>query len=254
MASYVEQIPIAGFDCIVYSGYRYATIDMLGMLKGNKRGYEELTPFTALTQWRMLPRGWELVPNTEEVKTNVIGGHDWGCSYVTLGDGTTVQTGSQEGERTEWKFTLEKHRTKEAYRMRDDVFKPRILMRKSMTISASCSAVPAKRQKLMLMENVWGDSPHPAAWVNDPVFRKLDELWKEADTASNGYVLDDICLAADKLDVGGDLRDFRRNLFAKIEKKTLQSGAHKGKKEEDSCDSNESSDSDSSSSSCKTAQ
>lgn len=132
MASYVVQIPIAGFDCVVYSGYRYATLDMLGMFQGNKYGYEELTPLTALKQWRMLPPGWELVPSTEEVKKDVIGAHDWGCTYVALADGTYVETGMQEGERKEWKWGLEKHRKKAAYRVDSSWMKARILMRKSM--------------------------------------------------------------------------------------------------------------------------
>ena len=56
--------------------------------------------------------GWELVANTEEVKKDVIGAHDWGCEYVALKDGTHVQTGTQEGARKEWKWGLEKHRKK----------------------------------------------------------------------------------------------------------------------------------------------
>ena len=165
------------------------------------------------------------------------------CPYVALEDGTTVETGSQEGERKEWKFTLEKHPKKAAYRMRVS-FKSRILMRKSMTRRTACSADPAsqgaKRQKIMMVaEKVWGDGARPTAWVNDLAFQKLERLWAKVDRAPNANVLDDISVAADGLDVAGDLREFRRNLFAKIEKRS--NGERQGKKEDSSDSSSESS-------------
>lgn len=90
--------------------------------------------------------------------------------------------------------------------------------------------VPCRTPSLTNTEKMaaqlWGKGKRPAAWATDPIFQRLEDLWTQIDRACNHRVLDEICIAADNLEVNGIgheiLRKYRRNLYSKIERKTKE--------------------------------
>ena len=227
MASPKVSVVSVGVEGLVHAGYEYATLDMLGMFEENKLGYEELTPLAALAQWRILPPNWELAPNVDDIKAHIVKAHHWGCSFLVLADGTRVGT-AHDDDGPEYSIWLDKHRTKSAYRIfpgfDDCKMKARILMRRlaePMVTNTKRSASPVpnsgKRQKVTVTDKVWGSGLCPTQWLRDPALQKLEGLWQQADKAKDIVHIDNIYEVADSMSVSGDLRDYRRNLFAKLD-------------------------------------
>lgn len=104
-------------DCVIHSGYKYTALDMLGMVEGSESDYDDLTPAGGMRQWRTIPTGWELAPDTEEIRENVVAAHKWACRRIVLAKGSCVRT-SLSTLPGGWKGTggLRKHRTLDAYR------------------------------------------------------------------------------------------------------------------------------------------
>jgi hypothetical protein len=78
------------------------------------------------------------------------------------------------------------------------------------------------QRTLGMTAKLWGHGRRPEQWARDPVFQQLEDLWAQLDKPPNSRVVDEICIAADNLDVSGELRNYRRNLFKKIDKLTRE--------------------------------